>query len=61
MNTFISINSITLTILLKRYKFSLIGKYQIIKAAQKRYLTSTSFNRLARKIGFNLPSINKKL
>ncbi len=52
MNTCISINSISLGKLLKRYKLTLKGKQEIIKAAQKRYSTWSSLNRLARKIEF---------
>ena len=52
MNTFIFINSIALGKLLKRYKLTSKGKQEIIKAAQKRYSTWSSLNRLARKIEF---------
>ena len=59
MNTCISINSIALGKLLKRYKLTSKGKQEIIKAAQKRYSTWSSLNRLARKIMFKESSINK--
>ena len=63
MNTCISINSIALGKLLKRYKLTLKGKQEIIKAAQKKYSTWSSLNRLARKILFKESSIttNKQL
>ena len=49
MNSNISINLITLGKLLKRYKFTLIGKQEFIQAAQKRSIALYKFNRLARK------------
>ena len=52
MNTCISINSIALLKLLKRYKLTSKGKQEIIKAAQKKYSTWSGLNRLARKIMF---------
>ena len=52
MNTCISINSIALGKLLKRYKLISKGKQEIIKAAQKKYSTWSGLNRLARKIMF---------
>ena len=52
MNTCISINSIALGKLLKRYKLTSKGKQEIIKAAQKKYSTLYGLNRLARKIVF---------
>ena len=52
MNTCISINSIVLRKLLKRYKLTSKGKQEIIKAAQKKYSTWSGLNRLARKIMF---------
>ena len=52
MNTCISINSIALGKLLKRYKLTSKGKQEIIKAAQKKYSTWSVVNRLARKIVF---------
>ena len=58
MNTCISINSISLGKLLKRYKLTLKGKQEIIKA-QKRYSTWSSLNRLARKIEFKESNKNK--
>ena len=59
MNTCISINSITLVKLLKRYKLTSRGKKEIIKAAQKRYSTWSDSNRLARKIEFKESNKNK--
>ena len=59
MNTCISINSISLGKLLKRYKLTLKGKQEIIKAAQKKYTTWSSLNRLARKIEFKESNKNK--
>ncbi len=52
MNTCISINSIALKKLLKRYKFPSKEKQEIIKTAQKKYSTWSGLNRLARKIMF---------
>ena len=52
MNTCISINSIALGKILKRYKLTSKGKQEIIKAAQKKYSTWSGLNRLARKIMF---------
>ena len=59
MNTCISINSISLGKLLKRYKLTSKGKQEIIKVAQKRYSTWSSLDRLARKIEFRESNINK--
>ena len=59
MNTCISINSIALRKLLKRYKLTSKGKQEIVKAAQKRYSTWSSLNRLSRKIVFKYSNINK--
>ena len=58
MNTCISINSISLAKLLKRYKLTSIGRKEIIKAAQKSSSTWSSLNRLARKIEFKESNIN---
>ena len=60
MNTFISINSIALWKLFKKYKLTSKGNQEIIKAAQKRYLTFSGLNRLSRKIVFKESNINKK-
>ena len=60
MNTCISLNSIALGKLLKRYKLTTKGKQEITKAAQKKYSTWSSLNRLARKIVFKESNINKK-
>ncbi len=60
MNTYISLNSIALGKLLKRYKLTSKGTQEIIKAAQKRYSTWSSLNRLARKIVFTESITNKK-
>ena len=59
MNTFISINSIALGKLLKKYKLTSKGKQEIIKADQKRYSAWSRLNRLARKIVFKKSSMNK--
>ena len=59
MNTFISLNSIVQGKLLKRYKLVSKGRQEIIKAAQKRYSTWSSLNRLAIKIEFKDLNINK--
>ena len=59
MNIYISLNSLALGKILKRYKLTSKGKPEIIKAAQKRYSTWSSLNRLARKIVFEESSINK--
>jgi len=53
VNTCISINSITLGKLIKRYNLTPKGKQVIIKAAQKKTSTWSGLNRLARKIEFN--------
>ena len=58
MNTCISINSIALGKLLKRYKLTSKGKQEIIKAAQKRYSTWSSLIRITRKILFKESNIN---
>ena len=59
MNTSISLNSIVLGKILKRYKLTSKGKQEIIKAAHKRYSTWSGLNRLARKIVFKESNINK--
>ena len=61
MNTCISINSIALGKLLKRYKLTSKGKQEIIKAAQKKYSTWSSLNKLARKIVFKESKITKNM
>ena len=58
MNTYIYINSIALRKLLNRYKLKLRVKQEIIKSAQKKSLTWTDLNRLARKIEFKDSYIN---
>ena len=58
MNTCISINSIALGKLLKRYKLTSKGKQEIIKAAQKKNSTLSGLNRLAREIVFKESKIN---
>ncbi len=57
MNTCISINSIALGKLLKRYKLTSKGKQEIIKAGQKKYSTWSGLKRLARKIVFKESNI----
>ncbi len=59
MNICISINSIALGKLLKRYKLKSKGKQEIIKGAQKRFATWPSLNRLARKIVLKESNTNK--
>ena len=59
MNTCISVNSIALRQLLKRYELTSKKKQEIIKAAQKIYSTWFGLNRLARKILFKQSKINK--
>ena len=59
MNTCVSLNSIALRKLFKSYKLTSKGKQEIIKAAQKRYSTWFSLNRLAGKIEFKESNINK--
>ena len=61
MNTCISLNSIALAKLLKRYKLISKVRQEIIKAAQKRYSTWSGLNRLARKIEFKDSNINKNM
>ena len=61
MNTCISINSIALGKLLKRYKLTSKGKQEIIKAAQKKYSTWSSLNKLARKIVFKESNITTNM
>ena len=59
MNTGISINSISLAKLFKRYKLTSIGRKEIIKSAQKSSSTWSGLNRLARKIVFQESITNK--
>ncbi len=59
MSDCISLNSIALGKLLKRYKLTSKGKQGIIKAAQEKSLTWSSLNRLARKIVFKESNITK--
>ena len=59
MNACISLNSIALGEFLKRYKLTLKGNEEIIKAAQIRYSTWSSLNILARKIAFKDSNIIK--
>ena len=61
MNTYISINSIALGKLLKRYKFPSKGKQEIIKAAQKKYSTWSGLNKLAMKIVFKESNITTNM
>ena len=59
----ISMNSIILGKLLKRYKLTSKGKHEILKAAQKRSTTYAALNRLSRKIEFkdSISNKNKQL
>ena len=59
MNTCISLNSISLGKLLKKYKLTSKGKQEIIKADKKRFSTWSSLIRLARRIVFKESNINK--
>ena len=59
MNACFFLNSIALEKFLKRYKLTLKVNEEIIKAAQKRYLTWSSLNILAIKIAFKDSNINK--
>ena len=52
MNNCISINSMFVGELLKRYKLTSRGKQEIIKAAQERYSTLSRLNRIVWKIKF---------
>ena len=59
MNTCISINSIALGKLLKRYKLISKGKQDFIKITKKKSSNWYGLNRLVRKIVFNESKINK--
>ena len=59
MNTCISLNSIVLGKLFKRYKLTSKGKKEIKKVVQKRYSTWYGLNRFARKIVFKESNKNK--
>ena len=63
MKKYSSINSKTLGKLLKRYKLTTRGKQEIIRAIQKRSITSPSLNKISRKIDFKetIPDKNKQL
>ena len=63
MNSFISINSITLRKLLNRCKLTLRGDQEIIREANKGFVNWSGLNGLARKIDFKelFTNINKKL
>ena len=52
MKSYSSINSKNLGKLLKRYKFTIRGKEEILKAVKLRSTTWSGLNRLARKIEF---------
>ena len=52
MNCYISTNSKTLGKLLKRYKLTIKGKVEILKAVKIRSTTWSGLNKLARKIEF---------
>ena len=58
MNTFISINSIALRKLLKRYILTSKGKEEIIKEAKKGFSIWIGWNSPARKIEFKESYIN---
>ncbi len=59
MNTCISIKRIALGKLLESYKLILKGNQEIIKAAQKRYSTWSSLNRIVQRIVFKELNNNK--
>ena len=59
MSTCISLNSIYLGKLLKRYKLISKGNQEIIKVAEKRYSTWAVLYRVTRKIVFKESNINK--
>ncbi len=59
MITFISMNSISLGKLLKRYKLISKGKHEITKAALKRYSTWSEFESITKKFCFKDSNINK--
>ena len=61
MNSCIYTNSIALGKLLKRYKLTLKGKHEIIKAAHKKYSTCYSLNKPARKIVFKESNITTNM
>ena len=52
MNTCLSINSIKLGKLLKKFKLTPLNKQKIIQEAQKDHATWSSLERLARKLEF---------
>ena len=59
MNICISLNSIALRKLLKRYNLISKGRQEIIKAVQKTYSTWSGLNRFVRKIAFKEFNNNK--
>ena len=59
MKSYSSINSRILWKLLNSYKLTTRGKKEIVKAAQKRFITGSFLNRLARKIEFKGSIANK--
>ena len=59
MKNYSSINSKNLGKLLKRYKLTIRGKEEILKASKIRSTTWSGLNRLARKIVFKESITNK--
>ena len=59
MKSYSSINSKNLGKLLKRYKLTIRGKEEILKAVKIRSITWSGLNRLARKIVFKESITNK--
>ena len=59
MKSYSSINSKNLGKLLKRYKLTIRGKEEILKAVKIKPITWSGLNRLARKIVFKESITNK--
>ena len=59
MKSYSSINSKNVGKLLKRYKLTIRGKEEILKAVKIRSITRSGLNRLARKIVFKESITNK--
>ena len=59
MNTCISINSIKLGKLLKKFKLTPMNKQKIIQEAQKDYSTWSSLERLARNLEFKNSAVQQ--
>ena len=59
MKNYSSINSKKLGKLLKRYKLTIKGKVEILKAVKIRSITGPGLNRIARKIEYEWSTTNK--